>query len=541
MTYAYMVFTLLAGLGVFLLGCTMLSSNMEAVATGKIKDIFYKTSKSKLVGVGIGTLTTMIVQSSSLTTVMVVGLVNTGIIGLAQATTFIIGANIGTTITAQIAALQSFSFSKIAVCLVGVGMFTNIFSKHQRTKTIGNVLTGFGLIFVGLNLMSEAMLVVRQSQVIVDILSKLSNPFLLFFIGILLTAIIQSSSAVTSIVISMYTAGLVIGNGGNSVLFLILGTNVGTCVTAILSSIGATTNAKRASFIHLVFNVLGSVLFFVILLLWPSFMEVTFERMFEHQTTQIAMFHTFFNIVTAIMVLPFTNLLVKLSTICIKDKKEQTKTSLLEKRLLNTPSVALEATRKEIVNLLDLAMDTLNLAIESFVKKDKKSVEKIRFNNTDIGQISKEITNYLVLVSTTLSNKKDEKVVSFFHTSVSDIERIGELADNLAKYTETVIKNNLNFSNSVMDNIYELKDLLNKQKDNVKSMIIDKQYELVHECDKIENEIDAKRKVIINEHLTRLNSGACRAENSSVFMNLINNLERVGDHLYMISEQMMGV
>lgn len=540
MEYVYAVFMLLAGIGVFLLGCNMLSNNMEAMATGKLKGLLNKTAKNKVVGVGIGTLITMVVQSSSLTTVMVVGLVNTGIIGLAQAATFIIGANIGTTITAQIAALQSFSFSKIAISLAGIGVFMNMFSKKERTKTIGNVLAGLGIIFVGLALMSDAMSIVKESEMVVDIFSKLSNPLLLFLIGILITALIQSSSAVTSIIISMATAGLVIGNGGNSVLFLILGTNVGTCVTAVLSSVGANTNAKRASLIHLMFNLFGSVLFFIVLLCIPGFMENTFAKWFPNESTQIAMFHTFFNVTCAIIILPFTNYLVKLSMIIIKDKTKQADESLLEKRFLNTPSIAIDVTTKEAVNLLNLATDSLYISLDSFIERNTSMCEDVKNKNNLVNDKAKEITDYLILISSTKIGHEEEKYISALHTSIGDITRISELADNIIKYTNKEIKENLTFTSRVKEELDELKKLIESQRQNICSIMLEKKYDLLESCDIIEQDIDDMRRTLIDEHIERLNKGECKAESSSVFINLVNNLERVGDHLYLIPKNILG-
>lgn len=540
MEYVYAVFMLLAGIGVFLLGCNMLSNNMEAMATGKLKGLLNKTAKNKVVGVGIGSLITMVVQSSSLTTVMVVGLVNTGIIGLAQAATFIIGANIGTTITAQIAALQSFSFSKIAISLAGIGVFMNMFSKKERTKTIGNVLAGLGIIFVGLALMSDAMSIVKESEMVVDIFSKLSNPLLLFLIGILITALIQSSSAVTSIIISMATAGLVIGNGGNSVLFLILGTNVGTCVTAVLSSVGANTNAKRASLIHLMFNLFGSVLFFIVLLCIPGFMENTFAKWFPNESTQIAMFHTFFNVTCAIIILPFTNYLVKLSMIIIKDKTKQADESLLEKRFLNTPSIAIDVTTKEAVNLLNLATDSLYISLDSFIERNTSMCEDVKNKNNLVNDKAKEITDYLILISSTKIGHEEEKYISALHTSIGDITRISELADNIIKYTNKEIKENLTFTSRVKEELDELKKLIESQRQNICSIMLEKKYDLLESCDIIEQDIDDMRRTLIDEHIERLNKGECKAESSSVFINLVNNLERVGDHLYLIPKNILG-
>jgi phosphate:Na+ symporter len=349
MEYFYIICELLAGLGVFLVGCKLLSDNMEKLATKKIKSLFLKTSDKKLVGVGIGCATTALVQSSGLTTVMVIGLVNAGIMTLFQAATIIIGANIGTTITAHIASLQTFKFIEIAIGLTGIGALINVFTSKEKLKTLGNIFSGLGLIFVGLILMQESMVFLKSSPMVVELLESIKNPFLLFLIGIIFTALIQSSSAITSIIISMAAAGILIGGGGNAVLFIILGSNIGSCATSLLSSIGASTNAKRSSIIHLLFNTFGAVIFFVLLVAWDGFMDATFAKIFDQPATQIAMFHTFFNVLCACIFLPFTKGLVKLSEMIVKDKKQEpVKVINMDERMLQYPSVAIGQLTKEM-------------------------------------------------------------------------------------------------------------------------------------------------------------------------------------------------
>ena len=285
---------LLAGMGAFMIGFKILSENVEKISNKGIKSLFNKSTKNKAVGVGVGAVTTALVQSSAATTVMVIGFVNAGVMTLYQACSVIIGANIGTTITAQIVALSSFDFGMYAMLLTFVGIFVNMLSKKEKVKIIGYILAGLGLLFLGLKCMSGALTTItNESDKVQNLLSSISNPLLLLFIGIVFTALAQSSAAITTIIISMVSAGIMIGNGGNSILFVILGTNIGTCVTALVSSIGANTNAKRASLIHLMFNVFGSLIFMVVLLIWKDFMNVTFAKWFSLPGTQVAMFHTF--------------------------------------------------------------------------------------------------------------------------------------------------------------------------------------------------------------------------------------------------------
>lgn len=532
----YLIFEILAGLGVFLVGCKMLSDNMEKIANSRIKALFLKTSDKKLVGVGIGCATTALVQSSGLTTVMVIGLVNAGIMTLGQAATIIIGANIGTTVTAHIAALQTFDFIAIAIGLTGIGAFINLFTKKEKIKTIGNILSGLGLIFVGLTLMKESMEFLKENQTIVDLLASIKNPFLLFMIGIVFTALIQSSSAITSIIISMAAAGILIGGGGNAVLFIILGSNIGSCATSLLSSIGASTNAKRSSMIHLLFNTFGAIIFFIVLVLWEGFMDSTFVKVFNEPATQIAMFHTFFNVICACIFLPFTKYLVKLSQLIIPDKKMETEFTFLDKRFLNTPAIAVESAVRETLLMLDNAVANLSESLDGFCKLDENYVTSIQKHNIEINEMSKRITDYLVHISPTNSTITEERYISAMHDVISDVVRISELADNVGKYITRSVKEELVFSESVKVAVQEVSELIIKQANNVKNAWKKPTPELYRSIDIIEDEIDARRKDLVKGHIERLNKGECRAESSSVFINLANNLERVGDHLYFIAQ-----
>ena len=312
-----LIFKMLSSLGALLIGFKMLSENIEKLATNRLKKLFNKTSNNKLAGVGIGIVTTAIVESSAATTVMVVGLVNAGAMSLYQAAAVIMGANIGTTVTAQIVALQSFNFGDFAIILTFIGIAMATFIKRDGIKTLGLALAGLGLVFFGLGFLKEAMLELNtEYEGIQKLLKSISNPFVLLLIGTAFTALVQSSTAITTILISMAAAGIVIGGTGNGILFVILGTNIGTCVSALISSVGANSNAKRASFIHLLFNMFGALVFFIFLVSYKGFMEDTFASWFNgHPETQIAMFHTFFNITCTLIFLPLTNLFVWISKI----------------------------------------------------------------------------------------------------------------------------------------------------------------------------------------------------------------------------------
>ena len=547
MQYVYAVFELIAGLGAFLLGVKFLSDNMEKLATARLRNLFRKTSKSKLVGVGIGTVTTAIVQSSSLTTVMVVGLVNAGVMSLGQATTVIMGANIGTTITGQIAALQAFDFAAFATALAGVGVLVAMFSKKEKVCTVAYAVAGLGLVFIGLGLMAEAMTLVKQSQAVLDLFASIENPFLLFFLGIAVTAIVQSSSAVTSILISMASAGIIIGSGGNSVLFVILGTNIGTCVTALISSIGANTNAKRAAVIHLLFNVIGSIIFFIILISWKDMMSMTLERWFPGlPSTQIAMFHTFFNVICTIIFLPFTNLFVKLSSLIVKERRHKGDKSAeeptrLDKRLLATPVIAVDNATEEALDVLKSATQCLDNAVNAFLEQDATKSDDIVKDSEHIAERLQNIGDYLVQISAYDATLELEKRITALHSCIGDINRVGEVADNVTKYTRRAVKDGLHFSPKVKEEIRALMDIINDMSVKSGEVLSNRDTAALGEIETFENNVDGKRKELIKDHIKRLGSGECRPESSGVFINLVCNLERVGDHLNYIAHTVESV
>lgn len=535
--YLEAIIYLLAGLGVLLVGFKLLSDNIEKLANSGLKKMFNKTSGNRFVGVGIGAAATALIQSSSATTVMVVGFVNAGIMTLFQATAMIMGANIGTTITAQIAALGSLDISLYAMLLAVIGIFMQMLFKKEKIKTTGLALAGLGVVFIALDMMGSAMKIFAgEGSIIPEVLASVNNPLILLLLGVAFTALIQSSSAMTTIVISMVAAGMSIGSDGNSILYVILGTNIGTCITALLSSIGATPNAKRASLIHLLFNTFGSVLFFVILLVWPSFMEVTFKKWFaDAPATQIAMFHTFFNVICTGLFLPFINVFVKTAELLIKDKKKETVTSFIDDRFLKTPAIALAQAGKETLRLGKLSMDTLSLSIEAFKNKNEDAESLIIENVNNLEELNQALLTYLVKVSATQLSDEDENMVSKLHSILNDFYREVEIAHNMMKYTKSVINQDLKFSNHVYEQIEQLNEKLTLQYENIVKLFDDNNKAILYVIDDLEEEIDNMRSKMIKQHIERLEKNECSPASSGVFINLVSNLERAGDHLSYIA------
>ena len=524
----FFIVKLIAGTGVFLVGVHLLTENIEQLATNKIKELFGKTAGKKLVNVGIGALTTALIQSSGVTTVLIVGFVNIGIITLSQATAMIMGANIGTTITAQIAALSAFPITTYIQVLAGLGILTTMMCRKEKPRQVGFILAGLGLIFVGLSIMSDSMKANRDT--IQLIFENVTNPFLLFFLGIALTALVQSSSAITSVIIAMSVAGLRIGTGGNEMLFIILGTNIGSCVTALMSSFGAATNARRASMIHLMFNTFGSVIFMVILLAFPGFMIATFGRWFASPATQIAMFHTFFNLICTVIFLPLSEGFVMISQKIIPEAKTEEAFTYLDERMLLTPALAIEQLKKETVVLGDCAMDAFDTAYRAFCRKDKGAAAQVLEKIDKAQEKSNQIMAYVIKTSA-VAGESAEKEVSIVHNNVADIMRIAEIADNFVKYTERLCDNQLSLSETAATGTNEMVDTIHKLFQFTKELILTGDLSLLPHIDSIEDKIDNYRKNLIDGHIERVNTGVCTPAISSVYINMVSNLERLGDHI----------
>lgn len=524
---------LLAGVGVFLAGVHFLSDNIEQLANAKIRDLFKKTANNRLVNIGIGAATTAIIQSSGVTTVLIVGFVNVGMMSLFQATSMIMGANIGTTITAHIASLQEFDFTEYVKLLTFVGIMVTMIWKSDKIKSIGFILAGLGMIFIGLDLMKSSMMQIEDTLEM--IFRIVDNPFLLLLIGIVVTALAQSSSATTSIIITMAAAGVTIGDGGNSVLYMILGTNIGSCVTAVMSSFGTNANAKRTSLIHLLFNTFGSLLFFIVLLIWKDFNAVTFARWFPGaEAVQIAMFHTFFNCICTLIFFPFTGVFVKIATLLIKDKEKEEEICSLDDRMLSNPALAIDQSNLEAIKLADISMDAFLSSYNAFLNKDLSEVQEVHKKIDKANLLNKAITDYVIKISAKTVGD-NEKYISDLYNNLGDIMRIAEIADNFTKYTKRQIDDNLSFSPEIIDKVTIMVNKVNDLYVLTKELLINKNKDLLKEIDDVEESIDNMRKSLIDEHIERLNCGKCKPENSSIFINLVSNLERLGDHLTYIA------
>lgn len=511
------------GVGLFLYGMKLMGDGLENAAGDKLKTVLEKLTTNRLLGVLLGALVTAVIQSSAATTVMAVSFVNAGLMTLMQAVGVIMGANIGTTITAQIV---SFDFSAIAPLIIGVGAIVVLFSRKKRTKDIAHIALGFGLLFLGLGMMTGSMKPLANEQWFIDLIIVIgNNVFLGIIVGMLLTALIQSSSAITGVLVALATAGAI---DMTVALPVILGSNIGTCITAMLSSIGTSRTAKKAALIHLFFNIIGIVLVLPILNIFITFVQ----SMGGTVARQVANAHTLFNVSVTIAIFPFAKYLVKLVNIILpgEDEKEQNGAIYLDKNLLETPSVAFGQVVKETVRMANISKKNLELSIKGFLENDEDSIKLVYQNEKIINNLEKEITDYLIELSQLdLPIDGIKRFAPTYH-AINDIERIGDHAENIADLSSEKLKHKIDFGDEA---IKEVKLIYEKTIKALEFAI--SSYENRDSSDEkviefLEDEIDSLEKEFRNNNLKRLNEKACSANSSVVFLDLISNLERIGDH-----------
>lgn len=525
------VLVTLGGLGVFLFGMKILGDYLQNAAGDRIKNMLGKVGNNRFAAVGIGTAVTAVIQSSSATTVMVVGFVNAGIMTLFQATGIIMGANIGTTITAQIVALSVLPVTEFFVMLTGIGFFLTMISK-PKVKTAGMIIAGFGMIFSGLYIMSAAMNTVSEMEQIRNLFAAADDPFLLFFIGLAITGIVQSSSATTGILITMAGSGLVTLRAA---LFATLGINIGTCVTALLAGIGANANAKRASVIHLLFNCFGSLVFFILCYFAP--VDKWLSAAFPEIETQIAMFHTFFNVVTTLVLVWFIKPLVKLATLMVPERKKKAEVSPLkfaDERLLSSPAVALGQVRRELMRMLDEAYANLTLSLQAITEVDLTRQGEFDSRDRGIMDSKSALVKYLILLSDTEPGVEAETEIATYHKTISDIDRIADLSQNVMEFTLALKENSARISETGRAELEEMRAALDALKAGVEEEFERKDISLAGEIEALEQKVDEMYLKMEEGHLARMRSGECTAFTATIYIPLINNLERIGDHLFNI-------
>ena len=535
------ILLMLAGTGVFLIGINMMGSNLETLAGSKIRTIFDKISGNRFTGLLTGAGVTAVIQSSGATTVMVVGFVNAGLMTLVQATPIIMGANIGTTITAQIVQLESLGITAWFAVLTAVGAFMQMLSKKDTVQKIGSLLAGLGMIFVGLNVMKESMSIFQEIPAIQNILVNTTNPAILILVALALTALVQSSSATTGIMITLAAS---VNIPIKSIMFATLGVNIGSCITSIIASFGTNTNAKRASLIHLLFNSIGAIVFFPIIYWAP--LDKWFELMFPDLiATQSAMFHTFFNVTMTILLLPFVKTLVWIATKMIPDKKSkdeveenylQERFKYIDKRILSTPAIAINQTKHEILLMSEIAYKNFKLSLSCAKNGRVEKQEKFANREKHLNFLNREISKFLVELSAKEISFKDELMLASFYHVVSDLERVGDYSENIMEYAEELQKLKTTFSDAALKQIDEMTDAIHKVFENSIKAFEYQDMEILEVVYKYEDMVDDFKMQLDRDHIKRLNSNQCSANTGAVYLSLVSNLERISDHMQNIAK-----
>lgn len=522
---SFEIFTgIFGGLGLFLYGMKLMSDGLENIAGEKLKSILEKITSNKIMGVLVGTIVTAIIQSSSAITVMVVSFVNAGLMTLGQATGVILGSNIGTTITAQMVSLK---LEVIAPIFIGIGAIVIVVTKNKRVKDLAYIALGFGVLFMGMGLMSSSLKPVSELAIFNKfILLVGKNSILGVLIGILITAILQSSSATTGILVALAVSG----NLDMSVAFpIILGCNIGTCITAILAGLTANRIAKKAALLHLFFNIFGTILFL------PFSDKVVMIVQYltpDNVARQVANAHTIFNVVITIFILPISKYFVKLVNKILPDDgiRQVCGAIYLDKKLLETPIVASTQVVKETIRMAEIARNNFQLAMQSFFYGKDEDIKNVYENENIINMLEKEITEYLIALSQHNLPEENAELVSEVYHTINDIERIGDHAENIVELAINKINNNIQLSDEALKEVEEISKATLESVDIAIRCFKKRESNDEIIVNEIEDRIDILEKNFRNNNIMRLNSRQCYANAGVMFFDLLSNLERIGDH-----------
>lgn len=545
--YISSLFEFAGGIGMFLYGMNTMADGMQRSAGGKMKKLLGYLTSNRLLAIIVGAVITAIIQSSGATTVMVVGFVNAGLMTLVQAVGVIMGANIGTTITAWIVSLgQLGDAAKVmnpsfyAPFLIGIGAFVILFSKKDKVKNAGEIIVGIGLLFEGLTFMSSSIAPYTDAPIFSQAFQIVgSNPFLGILIGIIVTAVLQSSSASVGILQTLALNGVVTTNAA---IYITLGQNIGSCVTALISSAGTTRTAKRAACMHILFNIAGALLFgtvgFILFSIYPA--------LAAHNITsvEISVFHTFFNITCTLVMFPFANLLVKISGLIVRENEKQDDFAELEakdavaaeiarhfdSRLLGQPSVAVETAKNEVIAMGNLALDNIKYAAEATQKNDQTMVDKVYEIEHKVDLYEKYLTDFLIKVNNLSITQEQHLLVKNLFHAIIDIERVSDHAENIAELAKYKIEHQMIFSEKGTQELNQLWDkVVHCFEEAVKARGTGSR-QAIQNVLRIEDEVDDLEEELRNKHIERLSAGLCIPSNGVVFLDILSNLERMSDH-----------
>lgn len=539
--YVDILIPFVGGLGLFIYGMQIMAQGLQKAAGTKMKKLLEVLTNNKFLGVLLGAFITAIIQSSSATTVMVVGFVNAGIMNLSQAMGVIMGANIGTTATGWI--VSSAEWAKflnptvIAPVLVMVGVIMYIASKKAKVREIGSIIIGFGILFLGIEMMSDAVYPLRSSESFKQMFVTLgANPILGVLAGAGVTAIIQSSSASVGILQTLAASGLV---PFNAAIYIIMGQNIGTCITAMLSSIGASKNAKSAAYMHLLFNIIGSIIFSIVAVLYFTFANSAIGALPISQT-QISIVHTAFNIANTIILFPFSAIIIKMAK-ALTNFDESTTVDVgelihLDDRVLETPSFAVQSAVLEVVRMGHIVIESFDMASEAVLEKNKEKVDIVFEREKSIDNLNDAITSYLVKIcNTNINDHENEVVTSLLHV-VGDIERVGDHCENLVELVDLMLEENTTFSETAVEELAEIIKISKESFEDAIKALEKSDITFAYETVRKEDIVDDLEKELRLRHIHRLASNQCVAAAGVVFLDALTNLERISDHALNIAE-----
>ena len=536
--------SLLGGLALFLYGMQMMSSGLEAVAGSKMKLILERLTANRFLGVLVGAGITAVIQSSSATTVMVVGFVNSGMMTLNQAVWIIMGANIGTTITGQLIALDVGALAPL-FAFIGVAMV--VFVKMPRAHHIGQIMAGLGVLFIGMEMMSSSMMPLRDSQAFVDLMTRFSNPLLGIAVGALFTALIQSSSASVGILQALATSGAI---SFSSSVFILFGQNIGTCITAVLASIGTSRSAKRATIIHLMFNIIGTVLFTILCILFPlADLVASFTP--DAPAAQIANMHTIFNIVTTLLLLPLGNQLASLAVRILPEQPEENRDEMHLEYLtpvqvsskdgnLGASAIHIGQLQQELDRMLDMAQDNIETSFDAVLSRDSSLLTKAEKMESYLDFLNKEISKYISRLITYETNEQGSSIVSSYFTITGNIERIGDHAINICGYSKLLEERHIQFSAQAQEEICQMRDIcleaLNALHQREAGDLL-----WLTDVSALEQRIDDMTDLFRKDQLERMKAGTCSDEACILYSELLTDFERIGDHVLNIAQEMSSI
>ncbi len=536
------VLSLLGGLALFLYGMQTMSNGLEAAAGNKMKSILEKLTSNRIKGVLVGAVITAVIQSSSATTVMVVGFVNSGLMTLKQAVWIIMGANIGTTITGQLIALD---IGAIAPLFAIGGVAVMMFVKNEKVHHVSSIFAGLGILFIGMDMMGTAMEPLQESQEFINLMTKFSNPVIGILVGAVFTAVIQSSSASVGILQALAATGMV---PLSSAVYVLFGQNIGTCITAVLASIGMKVNAKRTTIIHLMFNIIGTILFTIICMITP------YVRLIESITpgdpvAQIANAHTIFNIVTTLLLLPFGAQMAEIAEKILPDSKKADDEDLRLKYIrpfessyaIGNSAVAVSQVKDEVGRMSQMVAKNISDAFDTLINYDEKAKAKIIEREEYIDYLNKGISEYIVSLMANERSMDDSRKINGYYAIVSNLERIGDHAVNIVEYADDMKKWDLKFSDNVLEELAEMKKQCLISLDNVKEVDAGNAETVLGKAVELEQKTDNMRDKYFKKQMQRLKKGKCKPQSGIVFSEILTDFERMGDHVLNIAQEYRGM